>query len=487
MTDPSVKGILFFSESFCGYDPFLIQKNLSVIKLFPDAQIFSSHIDIADPPLKGSLMECLETASRSCCSEERDLILLVPGIFPLFDSSLFMEALKRHQRYLSHFTFTENIPPGILPDIVSFEFIEALSVEQKKNIKTWKDLRAFAVKNIDEFDFEIFYKSPDLRQYRLDFTCETERSGYAAKKFLEADPDLSYGGLENLILKQPEIIRPCPSYLEIAITDESPVSPVFMPNPETKKRLSGEQLQKILSEAALHPFKNDLTVSLSGTGEPLMYPDIISVIDQLISLDTLKLLYLETYGASWTADLLSDLKKISRPEKLNIILRLTTLDPRRYKQLYGSDLLETVLTSADSLKHQFPEIQLYAEMIKMTDVGDEVEAYFNYFEAKGIQVILSKFNRYIDLLQERRVSDLTPLHRDFCWHLARDVYVTSEGKIPVCRQDLFAEKHSYSLEKDGIYNSFQNNSLLFEKSIRSDYENSAMPCMKCDEWYTFMG
>src|SRR5690606_34457334 len=89
--------------------------------------------------------------------------------------------------------------------------------------------------------------------------------------------------------------------------------------------------------------------------------------------------------------------------------------------------------------------RLHVELLKITDVADEITAYFDRFEDSPVNVILQKFNSYAGRVPERRVSDLTPLHRDFCWHLARDVYLTADGRIPLCRQDPYAEQ-SFSLD-----------------------------------------
>ena len=128
------------------------------------------------------------------------------------------------------------------------------------------------------------------------------------------------------------------------------------------------------------------------------------------------------------------------------------------------------------------------EKPRIKDVEDEVTPYYDRFEKSNVPVILNKYNRYIDLLEERRVSDLVPLEREFCWHLARDFYLRRDGLVPVCKQDTTGKRgpvldfrsHSVAeiLTKTMPYHSL---------SVQGEHEKIPMPCVSCDEWYTFNG
>ena len=100
---------------------------------------------------------------------------------------------------------------------------------------------------------------------------------------------------------------------------------------------------------------------------------------------------------------------------------------------------------------------------------------------------MQKYNRYIDLLPERRavVLDLNPLHRDFCWHLARDFYLSAEGKVSICKQDPYAKRAPYySLAKLSPLEIWKKQEAYHIASIRGEWDKIPMPCKKCDEWYT---
>ena len=189
------------------------------------------------------------------------------------------------------------------------------------------------------------------------------------------------------------------------------------------------------------------------------------------------------------ANFISKVQGMQGIEKLNIIFRLTTLQPARYEKLYGAKILPQIMENISSLEKMDTEkrkFKLYSEIYKILDVEDEIPAYFDRFATSPFSVILQKFNSYAGRVRERRVSDLTPLHRDFCWHLARDIYMDVRGSVPLCKQDPFSENtFSADFNKFSIQEIVAKTAVYHSASVRGDHSAIAMPCLKCDEWYTF--
>lgn len=48
------------------------------------------------------------------------------GLFPCLDQNLSLEIYQRHDRYLSQYSYSENLPSGIIPTILSREFTNAI-------------------------------------------------------------------------------------------------------------------------------------------------------------------------------------------------------------------------------------------------------------------------------------------------------------------------------------------------------------------------
>jgi radical SAM protein with 4Fe4S-binding SPASM domain len=90
-------------------------------------------------------------------------------------------------------------------------------------------------------------------------------------------------------------------------------------------------------------------------------------------------------------------------------------------------------------------------------------------------------------LEEKRVSDLTPLKREFCWHLARDLYIHANGDVAVCKQVVNDPKiRSLGNIKTQTFEDIWNKSQsIFQESILGNHHKTGLPCLQCDEWYTF--
>jgi spiro-SPASM protein len=124
-------------------------------------------------------------------------------------------------------------------------------------------------------------------------------------------------------------------------------------------------------------------------------------------------------------------------------------------------------------------------MLKIKEIETEIENYFNFFESKGTQVLLQKYNSYAGKLKEKRVSDLTPINREFCWHLSRDIYIQSNGNVSACKQS--EEVIIGNIKENNIKEIWNLNLDRFKLSFNHKFELIDLPCLKCDEWYTFNG
>lgn len=446
---------------------------------FPSVPVFSNLSLDGATVVSGTQMECLRKTAEGLCQDDQDSGAVFYDLFPFLDDSLLDAAIHDHMEYLAHYTYVDNVPPGFLCDLVSWEWLRDTKIFPE-------NVRDHIYKNIDKYDVEIFYRLPDLRQKRLDFSTASARSRRLASDALEIDKHLDYTGLLDFILDHPEILRPFPSYFELEVTSKSDVKPVFIPRREKEVEMDFALAQKLALDIRENGLFDDATISLSGFGDPCFHPRIPEMIELFTSLENVRTVYLETYGTRFDKAFADKVERVQNSGKIQVIVKCTTLRPDRYRALYGADLFGQVNANLSALSEMKRSFAVYAEMIKMKDIEDEISAYFDRFNG-SINPILGKFNTYIDRLEERRVSDLTPLGRDFCWHLARDFYLSAEGRSPVCRQDPFAERSSLDFHSMSIKSILEKTMIYHSSSIRDRHENIPMPCLNCDEWYTFNG
>ncbi|TGM60235.1 spiro-SPASM protein [Leptospira adleri] len=405
------------------------------------------------------------------------------GLFPCLDENLSKELYERHDRYLSQYSYSENLPAGIVPTILSREFTNSLP----ETIKT--SAQEYLLKNINHYDVEIFYHAPDLRQYRLDFSLKNRRSLNLVRGFIKTKENWSYQEILPWIASHPEVFRNGPSYLELEVYRGCGLSCTFCPrqfsdNDRDGAFLTPEFLENLLKQQEAS-FSNEYSVCFGGMGEPLLHPQFADLIEKTISSSLLQELMIETALYVDLDSILESLGKLSSEEKEKItwIVNLTTRNPDKYETLYGKKELGKILSNLEKLETVFPKNRIYLQFLKIEEAEDEVEAWVDETERQGYGVILQKYNRFAGLMPEKRVTDLTPIQREFCWHLNRDLFVNSNGTVSLCRQT--PGKEFGNLHKENLIDIWQKGLPSFNNSLNGKHQETGAPCLNCDEWYTF--
>jgi spiro-SPASM protein len=421
-------------------------------------------------------------------SEDRDFdeiyIAYFNGIYPLLSLNSTKSLVDRHKKFISQYSYSENLPNGIVPILISREFISTLP--DKSEIS----FHEFLLKNINNYDTEIYFESPDLRNIRLDFTLKDFRSIQLCNNLLNLNNEIEYKDILPTLQKNPSFLRSSPSYIELELYRGCNLSCTFCPRTtisldRDSTYFTKTEISKLLLD--LNSFKDEFTICFGGMGEPLLHPELVEIIDEILNENVLKELIIETALYPNTDNLFSYLKTLpeNKKSKIVIIVNLTTLKNNQYKNLYGTNAndLNDILNKVNLLKAILNPKSLYVQMIKIKEIESEIEDYFNYFEKLDIQVLLQKYNSYASRMPEKRVSDLTPIKRDFCWHLARDLYIQSNGDVSACKQveDIVIG----NIKNQTIQEIWNQNSKRFSYSFNDDYGKIDLPCLKCDEWYTF--
>lgn len=404
------------------------------------------------------------------------------GIFPLLSKKLTQDLQQRHQKYLSQYSYSENLPPGIVPRFVSREFLLQLPPNTA-------DVHSFLLKNLNQFDVEIFYAPPDLRQWRLDFGLGSKRSYHLTHSILSIDSNLEFENLPDLLREKTNLFRSAPSYLELEIFRGCELECSFCPRQFVSNEKDGSSIQisdlkRIIAEHQ-EAFDSEFSVAFGGLGEPLLHPDLGNLISEPLHHSNCRELILETAlykDPESIANAYESLPEESR-KKLTVIVNLTTLSKSNYKKIYGKDCLDTVQNNLECLAKIVPKDQIYIQFIKLKELDSEMEGWYEHFQTQGFPVILQKYNRFAGLMPEKRSSDLTPIQRDFCWHLARDLYIHSDLSVSICKQS--PDDSLGNLKENSLKDIWQKGSDPFRFSFLGEHASVPAPCMNCDEWYTF--
>lgn len=148
--------------------------------------------------------------------------LYFTGISPLLDAHLTEKAWNRHKNFFSQYSYSENLPQGLTPTIITREFLTSLP----DTLAT--DVHSFFLKNINQYDVDIFFQAPDLRQLRLDFRLASYRSLTLIQGLLSLG-EISYENLLPKLKENPKLFRSAPSYLEWEIYKGCELKCTFCP------------------------------------------------------------------------------------------------------------------------------------------------------------------------------------------------------------------------------------------------------------------
>ncbi len=283
------------------------------------------------------------------------------GVYPLLSIPLTKELDERHQNFLSQYSYSENLPSGIIPKFISREFIQSLPNDENLNFHD------YLIKNINHFDVEIFFKEPDLRQYRLDFSLASHESFILTESLIQKKYNLEYEDILNLLKKDPNLFRISPFYLEIELYRGCENTCTFCPRQFQKLEndFSGIEISTIdkLVSSMNTDFPFKYTVCFGGLGEPFLHKNFNKISEIFLKEENLKELIVET---SLYPELEFIKEKISNLEtfknKLCFIINLSTITESSYKKIYSKSILSEQLKKIDFLAEIFGKSQIHVQM-----------------------------------------------------------------------------------------------------------------------------
>ena len=403
---------------------------------------------------------------------------------PFLDITVISEMLEVHCACLAEFTYSENLPQGLAGEIFSRNLIDVLPETEEKTLPLSRVIRS----NMNHFDIELFYKDPDLRDKRISFRSSSRRD----KKIMENVVSVrgavpQYSELRDIIEKNPDVLYIGPSYVEVELSGDCQLDCVFCYRTfldEPRGHMDAALFTKIVND--MRDFELPYTLCFGGSGEPLMHPGFYGMLDQALSEPLIERIIVETNGIEAGTNY-ATVTGNDTSGKIITIVNCNGYNRETYRGMHKSDAFDTVFNNVTALQKALGEQNsgnLYMQIMKIKETEPFLDQYYDFWEKHNIPIILQKQNTFLGLIEDRRYSDLSPLDRVPCWHLQRDLFITSLGEVPFCRVDVRALHASDRVSDQPlreIWNARQENYI-------QDYKGSyatAPDCRACDEWYTF--
>jgi spiro-SPASM protein len=401
---------------------------------------------------------------------------------PLLDVGITEKMLKLHREEYAEYTYGEGFPGGFTPEIVKRELFPKLAVLAEKedsDISRGSTFEALS-KEINSFDVEPFFSSEDFKMKRIELTTSLKRNFLLVERAVqERGMDCNFEEFRSLLHARPQILRTVPAYVEMEITSRSAGSYAYSPLP-LMKRETGDMNFKTFTAVLekIRSFCETFHVEFSYLGESLLHRDIQKILEHTLSDQSVQVI-LRTDGTRCTPDFADYLAGL-RASNLSIICELDAAREPSYKLLRGGDLNRV----ERDVRYLLSKLEkgIYVQMVRVDDNEEEMLEFFDTWEKEGAQVIIQKYNSYMGLLPERSKHDLSPLERNCCWHLQRDLVVFHNADVPRCKQDINGTFCLGNLLKEDISTVWERGLSHYSAHCEKNYDRY---CAVCDEYYTF--
>lgn len=413
-------------------------------------------------------------------SEEGDRILLVQGDEPLLQHSITRRLLELQTKYRTEYTFADGYPEGLAPEVIDPAILPVLrSFNEERPEEPGRDLIFRLIQHdINAFDLETAISPVDLRLLRASVNCDSRRNLLFCRRLLESGITDEAAILTRLPQER-ELLRTLPAYFNIQITNELSQKVSYEPFYDLQKdqepsRMALDRFRELLE--AIAEFAPESVVSIGYRGEPGLHPEVIEMIREVEKSDSLSL-YLETSGVGWEQSAVAALETMPL-ERTTIIVLLDAAQEGSYRELRGNGFKEAY-EFANRMRVAHPE-RCYVQATRLQEYQESLEEFYKAW--KEDKPIIQKYNHYCGELPDRRVTDLSPLHRFPCWHLQRDMTILADGRVPRCQEDIHLTDLQGNVFSDTLEKVWENGAELFREHTREKYPGI---CGSCDEYYTY--
>ena len=408
-----------------------------------------------------------------------DNIIKIFADSPFIDSEIISEMLSIHTEYLAEFTYSENLPSGLACEIFSAELIKLLPKTDEQILP----IADVVKKNINNFDVELYYKAPDLRDKRISFRTKNKRDKEIMERMTANEKIPAYSEIKELIENNPEILYIAPSYYEIELTGKRNFSGITSVFPALKNKRDDMQLsllENIINSA--DAFSHEYAVSFAGSGDPLNHSDFLKACDIALKSPFLSMLIIET-DAVFSDEALFDYLSSKKDQRIKIIAEINGFDSETYSRIHSSSNFNLAHKNILRLKEILGKEAVYLQIQKIKETETFLDKYYDFWEKEDFQIILMKQNTYLGLIEDRKYYDLSPIERTPCWHLQRDFFILADGRVPFCRQDI-EPKSADSVCENPLRELWNKRKKYFIENYKKDYSSNS-DCSICDEWYSF--
>lgn len=499
-----------------------LQKIVSKVKIIDKAEL-----------AQNTTAALIDKLCEVCGNEGATNLIFAMGGCPFLSSVLIKKVLNAHLSYNADFTQCDGFIDGVAPVAIKCETLfllqKLLKMDLYKNIAcqsaSQNSLFYVIERDINSYEVEDVICDDDYRLLRLSLNCSCKQNF------------ISCVNLYNKILPQNNNTNTCND----TSNNKEPALPRYFCDDSDDSDI--DSLQKLAKNSVdvLRTVPNFYCVS--SDMEQSKFADLMQLISDesdtaIISIESpkinlikevfkhsgLKLLIelgsgpfisIKRAGGVNCNEVSDDLKNISDSLCKEIKEIISTSQARRGNDEYFFDIcwivdFTDVLGGDDTLQmsvfntlyNNFPGF-VYPEMTRKISNEEYLEKFYRYWSddnsPSGGVLSIKKYSNYCGTIPNENPVDLSPVERNYCYHLRRDMLIYANGDVPHCQfqpkniignvfDKGYKENSGNNGEGDFIKaspsceNGETNIDIIQEIFKRAD---SNSECESCDEYYTF--
>ncbi len=418
------------------------------------------------------------------CLKDKSIMIL-NAYSPLLDVESTKKMLAEHQEYVFDFTYPENIPLGLLPEIIEGNVAGFIKDTIPEGTGMFiNSIKELFERDISSYDCNIFISECKIIKYRVNFIPDNFNDFLILKDIIERNAkNYNITQLEEMIGSNPSIIRKRPTYFEIELNTERESGEFFIGDKLSRNiNMKIEDFENIVNQVS--SFSKNPVVNIGLFGEPFLYPEIERIIDIIANYKQIQFLF-ESRCCFMRTEMIE--KAIVLPN-VKIIFDISFAGNdnfSKYKKPLNPIIpIEDLESIEDKIKSLPDKEKIYIQFTRSTLNENEIMKFYEKWRDFSDRIIIKKLDTFGGLLEKYRVVDLSPIKRFACLHLKHDMIVFANGDVPLCRQDYNGLLFSNNLLKDGIEKCWENLLEPYCRHWKGDFE-SPLLCRNCDEWWVF--
>jgi spiro-SPASM protein len=239
-------------------------------------------------------------------------------------------------------------------------------------------------------------------------------------------------------------------------------------------------------------FSGEAVIGLSAWGECFNHPDLLKIIEKILSYQGLSV-FIEADGCSIPQNFAQEVAPIVNAaaertngwQKIMIVVSMDGVEPGACKTIRGEAFnLEAAADAVKKLEEALPGC-VYPQFVRMNANEAQLEKFFRYWNDKSSEshgnFIIQKYNSFAGLLKNEEPADLSPLERNVCWHLRRELTILYNGDVPVCYCRVLDDIVG-NVFGEGLEETWKKLDVHLSNNYSGHYGKK---CGGCDEFYTF--